>query len=162
MMMKTYILVSGLLVASLAPAQTSAKAAASKKTAAATKRDPSLPEGVPDGAKSYKPYYWRWVDKKGVAWIYHTTPFGVVHDEENADDRAEMAAIKAKTSAKRPDMVPGDLVVVDKGDSLEFTRPTPFGASRWTTKKTELNEEEAAAWARTQAAAAAQQQRPTQ
>jgi len=153
-MTKLSILVLALGVTQLAPAQTTKAGTTSKAAkgkATATKRDPSLPEGVPDGAKSYKSYYWRWVDPKGVAWIYHTTPFGVVHDQETAEDRAEMAAIQAKVAAPRPDMVPGDLTIVDKGDSLEFTRQMPFGPSRWTAKKSELNEEEAKAWARVQA-----------
>ena len=151
-MTKIFIIVLALTVAGIAPAQTTKARAAKSAKAAATKRDPSLPEGVPDGAKSYKPYYWRWVDAKGAAWIYHTTPFGVVHDEETAQDRAEMADLKAKVVSKRPDMVPGELTIVDKGDSLEFTRQMPFGPSRWIAKKTELNEEEAAAWARAQGA----------
>jgi hypothetical protein len=37
----------------------------------------------------------------------------------------------------------------------------PFGPSRWVAKKTELNEEEATAWARSKAAAQ-QQPRPKQ
>ena len=153
-MTKIGIFVLALAVAGLASAQTTktprTTSTKSAKTAA-TKRDPSLPEGVPNGAKSYKPYYWHWVDSKGVGWIYHTTPFGVVHDQENLEDRAEMASIRAKVASTRPVVVPGELTVVDKGDSLEFTRQMPFGPSRWTAQKTELNPVEAAAWAREQA-----------
>ena len=139
-------------LAGMAPAQTTKTPRTPSAKSAAAKRDPSLPKGVPDGAKSYKPYYWRWVDAKGVGWIYHTTPFGVVHDQETLEDRAEMASIKAKVPSTRPAVVPGEVTIVDKGDSLEFTRQMPFGPSRWTVKKTELTQEDAAAWAREQAA----------
>ena len=134
--------------AAKAPAANTKSAA--KPGNATIKRDPSLPEGVPTGARPWKQYYWRFVDAKGAAWIYHTTPFGIVKDQETAEDRAEHA-----NQLPKPEIPPGELTIVDKGDALEFSRQTPFGASSWTAKKTELTDQEAADWARAQARAAA-------
>ena len=36
-------------------------------------------------------------------------------------------------------------MAVDKGDTVEFQRKTPFGLSKWTKKKSELDENETAA-----------------
>jgi|GEM_PF-757169 len=142
---------SGTAVA--APAKTTKRTAAP----AAAQKGPALPDGVPAGAKELQPFFWRYVDKKGVAWIYHLTPFGVVHQQETAEDRAERAATAA--GVRHAETGPSDLTVVDKGgDTLEFARHTPFGNSIWTSKKTELSDEEAAVWAKAQATAASGQQ----
>ncbi len=67
------------------------------------------------------------------------TPFGVFTSPETVRETKEKAT------------VPGDMTVVDNGDSLHFERKTPFGAVKWDRKKTELTEMEAAAWEKAKA-----------
>lgn len=142
------IVLAAAVMSTVALPQTAKKTA---PPAASAKAKPTLPEGVPAGAEEYQAFHWRWVDKKGVAWIYHQTPFGVVRDQENADDRAVIAAARAKTTTPAiPDSAPGDVDITDKGDSLEFARATPFGKTIWTVKKTELSAEESQLWQKAQ------------
>jgi hypothetical protein len=74
---------------------------------------------LPDGS-------FRYVDKDGKKWIYRTTPFGVSKAEEHpAPPVAQIVDDPAKSE--------------DLGDSVRFTRPTPFGPKVWTTKKSQLD-----------------------
>jgi len=128
-------------------AQTKGESSSAKKqtTTKAAAKD-TLPPGVPKDAVEIEPFYWRATDKDGVVWIYHTTPFGIVKDKARPDEITGNVVREAPT--------PGELIVVDKGAEIQFTRPTPFGPSVWTAKKTRLNEEETQAWAKYQAKAA--------
>jgi len=62
------------------------------------------PAGVPAGAVSIEGTTWRWVDKDGKAWLYRSTPFGVMRSEE-----------PKLASAKRPAGVPADAAPVSEG-----------------------------------------------
>ncbi|HUQ91326.1 MAG TPA: hypothetical protein VM120_06575 [Bryobacteraceae bacterium] len=126
-----------------------AKAAPRKSTAAKSKTAPKIqakaapkkpaPVTIPANAREVSPGIYRWIDPKGVAWVYHQTPFGIMRGVEPPD-------------SNRPDPVPTDWKVSDdEGDSVTFERPYPFGGTnRWTRKKTELTETEIQVWKRAQ------------
>lgn len=82
---------------------------------------------TPDGSFSY-------TDKDGKKWLYRRTPFGVskVEDKPVVADTTEDKLTTA----------------TEKGDTIQFERPGPFGSTKWEKKKTELNEDEKKAWDR--------------
>ncbi|MGH9673518.1 MAG: hypothetical protein ACRD44_10085 [Bryobacteraceae bacterium] len=91
---------------------------------------------VPAGAKHIGPNRYRYVDPKGIAWIYTRTPFGLSKHEETPEEKAEPAA-------EAPDP---RLTIEEDGDKLHFRRKTVFGESKWTKKKSELTDDEKSAW----------------
>lgn len=74
-----------------------------------------------DGTYSY-------TDKDGKKWIYTNSPFGVI--KSSGDSQPAPAAPAVATKA------------IDKGDTVRFERPTPFGTKTWEKKKSELTDEE--------------------
>src|SRR5215469_9603747 len=92
-----------------------------KKAAAPAPKTITIPkDAVPDpGGQSYT-----WTDKDGKKWTYAKTPFGVMKFPK-ADDPAQPTIDMASTKA------------VDKGDSVRFERPGPFGTIAWEKKKTD-------------------------
>jgi hypothetical protein len=95
------------------------------------KADPS-PRGVtipkdavqnPDG-KTYS-----YTDKDGKKWTYAKTPFGVMK-----------IAAKDKPSDATTDL--NSTKAIDKGDTVRFERPSPFGMVSWEKKKSELTDDE--------------------
>ena len=83
---------------------------------------PTIPKdavALPDGS-------YRYVDKDGKKWIYRNTPFGVSKAEEHPP--APVATIADDPTRSE-----------DLGESVRFTKATPFGNKVWTTKKTELS-----------------------
>jgi hypothetical protein len=142
-MLKTGILLAAMITLPLA-AQTAknGKAAATKATAAKTVAKTVVdPKAPPKGAVEVRPGIWRYADANKKVWTYQHSPFGWMRNE------GEPPADEAREAIS----VPSDITVEDKGDSLVFARPTPFGASRWTKKKTELDDLERAVWQRAQA-----------
>jgi hypothetical protein len=113
------------------------KAAPSK---AASSADPAA-SVIPKGATQVEPNLYRYTDAQGKTWLYRRLPFGVSKYEEKPEQPA---------LAEQP-----ALVVRDLGDSVEFQRNTPFGISKWVTKKTDLTEEQKAAVAAEEAKQAA-------
>jgi hypothetical protein len=73
----------------------------------AQSKEPSAapPAGVPEGAVPTDGSHWRWVDKSGKVWIYRSSPFGVMRNEE----------AKAPEIAKRPAGVPADALPLSDG-----------------------------------------------
>jgi len=145
--------------------------AASKPTPQVSPRA-AKPPGVPVDAVEIDPGIFRATDAAGVKWLYRQTPFGVTRwaEESDATDVAKVLATDAagvqwfyrqtpfgltrwaeKSDAPpAPDIdkiFPG-LKVVEEGDILHFERPSPFGPLKWSRKKSELNEQEKAAWER--------------
>jgi hypothetical protein len=113
------------------------------------------PEGVPKNAKESLPGVYRLVDKDGKAWVYRKTPFGYQKSAETEPDEAKAidhVKAEAGTQVDTPfgkTTVPRSAVTVkvtEDGDSVRFERPTPFGISRWTRKKSELTDEEKKLW----------------
>jgi hypothetical protein len=91
----------------------------------------AFPKGIPAGAKANPDGTWSWTDKSGAKWTYVVTPFGAIR--RPADEGSGNAAQSSQSVAVR---------VIDKGDTVRFERPTPFGVSVWEKKKTDLNEDE--------------------
>lgn len=96
------------------------------------------PLTIPHGAVATALSTYRYTDAKGQTWIYYTSPFGVMREQEGAPQRrtSDYSNVKA----------------TEQGDSIRFENPTPFGPYRWQTKKSELNEMERTVWQREQAA----------
>ena len=69
-----------------------------------------------------------WTDKQGKRWVYAKTPFGITRFP--ASDAAASAPDLSMTKA------------IDKGDSVRFERPTPFGPMSWEKKKSDLTDDE--------------------
>ena len=127
----TVLLTAGLLFAAAAQSTTTdAKKSDTKKTTKAPDSPviPANATALPDGS-------FRYVDKDGKKWIYRNTPFGVSKSEERP---APVAVTPAEDPAKSEDL----------GDSVRFTRPTPFGPKVWTRKKSELDSYEKNIWDR--------------
>jgi hypothetical protein len=97
---------------------------------------------IPAGAVEFEPGAYRFTDKAGKKWIYRKTPFGI--------GRYEDAPEPARTAAPKPDY--SDVKATEAGDVIRFERRTPFGVSKWETRKTELDEMESAVWERAQTA----------
>jgi hypothetical protein len=125
------------------------------------------PAGVPKGATETSPGVYRFVDKDGKAWLYQKTPFGMSRRaEKEAQDPKKQPDGKSQHSVMTPfgkvDVQPKDsstrgrseavantavkTKVTEDGDTIHFERPTPFGMSRWSRKKSELTDEEKRLW----------------
>ncbi|HYO83872.1 MAG TPA: hypothetical protein VES20_20885 [Bryobacteraceae bacterium] len=112
-----------------------------------------LPPNVPEGATETSPGVYRFVDKEKKAWIYRPTPFGYARSPEEAESRDNDAAPARPAGAhatpfgeSRPSPNMPQTKATEAGDSVRFERLTPFGPSRWTKKKTELNDDERRIW----------------
>ncbi|HWF10773.1 MAG TPA: hypothetical protein VG297_20035 [Bryobacteraceae bacterium] len=109
-----------------------ASAADKKKTAQKAAAAPlivTIPKGAvanPDGQSySYK-------DKQGKRWTYTKTPFGIM--------KAPAADPATATAAPGTDL--SGVKAIDKGDTVHFERPGPFGVMKWDKNKTDLNDDE--------------------
>jgi hypothetical protein len=117
------------------------------------------PTGVPKEAKEVAPGQYSYVDRDGKSWVYRKTPFGIQKFEDKSGGTAESSATKTDSKAgsteagnvstpfgdsKKSAAVP--VKITEDGDTLRFERQTPFGPQRWTRKKTELSDSEAAMW----------------
>ena len=137
--MKRILLVIALATALPAPAQDK-DSKRSPRPKAASAAD-SKRAGITPDAREIEPGVYRWTDDKGKTWILRRSPFGVMKGEEKPE--------KANANPEADDPSAA-LKVTEEGDQLRFERRTPFGVSRWTKKKTELDELEQRAWEREQ------------
>ncbi len=98
---------------------------AKKKSAAAPQAVTIPKDAIADpGGATY-----RWKDKAGKKWVYARTPFGIMrYPDSGQSGDTPASAVPTK--------------VIDKGDSVRFERPTPFGTTTWEKKKTELTDDE--------------------
>ena len=128
--MRTILLqiVTALLAAALALAADDAKKAKGPLT-------------VPAGAVKVDRLTHRHTDADGKTWIYRRTPFGLVRYEADENETAAKPAEPKRPSSSTL------LRAIDEGDSVRFEKQTPFGIHRWVRKKTDLNDEERAAYA---------------
>jgi hypothetical protein len=93
---------------------------------------------LPAGAKQVDLGTYTFTDAQGKKWIYRKTPFGLARLE---DKPVEASAAPAAPS--------GDgITAKEDGDTIRFERPGPFGTYRWQKKKSELADDEKAAWER--------------
>jgi hypothetical protein len=110
-----------LAVATIAPAADNDQKKADPNPKGVTIPKDAVPN--PDG-KTYS-----YTDKQGKKWTYAKTPFGVM-----------------KIAAKdKPGDAPRDLSstkAFDKGDTVRFERPSPFGMVIWEKNKSELTDDE--------------------
>jgi len=111
------------------------KKAAPKKTSAPVIE----PLKLPAGAVQVDALTYTYTDAKGKKWIYRHTPFGLSRAEDKPAEPAAPAA-------------PSNITATDAGDTVKFERPGPFGVYRWEKKKTELADDERAAWERSRGA----------
>src|SRR5580704_18132223 len=112
---------------------------ASKKERAKKSPPPPAELTIPAGAKQVDAATYTFTDAQGKKWIYRKTPFGVARLEDKpADASATPTPAGAEITAK------------EDGDTIRFERPGPFGIYRWQKKKSELAEDEKAAWERSQ------------
>lgn len=77
----------------------------------------------PNGTYSY-------TDKNGKKWTYVNSPFGVMKLAANDSDGESTQGLPPGTK------------VIDKGDTVRFERPSPFGTMNWEKKKSELTDAE--------------------
>jgi hypothetical protein len=104
-------------------------------TLAQSKETGAPPAGVPAGAVAVEGHNWRWVDKQGKAWLFRSTPFGVMRSEE------PKVAV-----AKRPEGVPVDAAPVadavwrwiDPQQKVWLFRDTPSGLMKTEEPKSAL------------------------
>jgi hypothetical protein len=73
-------------------------------TMAQSKESAAPPAGIPAGAVAVDGNNWRWVDKQGKAWLFRSTPFGLMRSEE-----------PKVAPSKRPVGVPVDAAPVSEG-----------------------------------------------
>jgi len=125
-----------------APAKKTSKTTASntKKAAPAAKPVTIPADAVKTGDNTYSK-----TDAHGKTWLYVKTPFGVTKSE------APTAAQKQAAAIAPPDE---GFKVVEEGENLRFTKPSPFGMQTWTRNKNELTDDERAIWERQKQATA--------
>jgi hypothetical protein len=88
---------------------------------------------APQGATQVEPNLYRYTDSSGKTWLYRQTPFGLSKWEDTP------AAAPQQPVAQNE-----QVAVVDLGDSVRFEKKTPFGATQWVRKKTDLTDDEKA------------------
>jgi hypothetical protein len=140
--MKTSVwIISAVMSVSAVWCQTSAKPAPAKPKSATAAVSPNAP---PPDAEKINDSEWRSKDKSDRVWIHRRTPFGFVKVEEKPEGAASVAANENLTQ-----------VVSVAGETVNFMKPTPFGAARWSKKTSDLNAEEKEAFERSKSKPAA-------
>ena len=89
---------------------------------------PPATQSIPASALPAGPNLFRYTDASGKSWLYSRTPFGISRREDTP-------ALPAATEAP-------SATVVDLGDSVRFEIKTPFGSTRWVSKKADLTDGE--------------------
>ena len=117
--MKRAMTIAVLCGVAVCAAQTKANGKSGAKTASKVLTIPKDATRNADGTYSY-------TDKDGKLWTYSVTPFGVVKSPVSDADNSVAANTK----------------VFDKGDTVRFERPGPFGPVSWEKKKTDLTDDE--------------------
>jgi hypothetical protein len=113
---------------------------AAKKKSAAKPASSTAELKLPAGATMVEPGTYTYTDAQGKKWIYRKTPFGLSRAE---DKPAPADAVPAPP--------PGaGMTATEDGDSVRFERPSPFGVYKWQKKKSDLTDDERAAWEHSQ------------
>jgi hypothetical protein len=123
--MKRLITVTALFAAAFCAQAKDEKSDRTATTAPAAAA-PSIPKDATknaDGTYSY-------TDKEGKKWVYVNTPFGVMKNPATNDAADRQPQPSAATK------------VIDKGDSVRFEQPGPFGTISWEKKKSDMTDQE--------------------
>ena len=96
----------------------------------AAKSAPAKSVALPADAVKIDDATYRWTDPQGKSWIFHRSPFGWAKLDQVS---AAAPAANAKAS---------EITAIDDGDTVRFERKGPFGAYKWTRKKSELTPDE--------------------
>jgi len=89
-----------------------------------------IPKGAVEGADGN----FHFTDPQGKKWTYRNTPFGVSKVEDKDPGTPAPPQQDTLTTA------------TDAGDSVNFSKPSPFGTVKWTKKKTEMDANETSVW----------------
>jgi hypothetical protein len=100
----------------------------SDKTATTSPRATVLT--VPKDAVKNADGTWNYTDKQGHQWVYVNTPFGIMRTDVTDTQSKPAQPLSAATK------------VIDKGDSIRFEQPGPFGPIAWEKKKSDLTDQE--------------------
>jgi len=126
-MKSTHAIIVMLVAALAAPAATKETKTTKKKAAPAPQVVTIPKDAVPNADGNTYTY----TDKQGKKWIYAKTPFGIMKNAaSDAGSAAPTSSVDSLTKA------------IDKGDSVRFERPGPFGTIGWEKKKTDLTDDE--------------------
>ena len=123
------------------PAKKPAAKAAPKALAPPKVKNASKPLPIPAEAVLGADGDYRYTDTQGKKWLYRKTPFGVTRMEDTPQF----------TSTRAADATGAGIKATEDGDIVRFERQGPFGLWKWEKKKSELNEGEKAALARSHA-----------
>ena len=130
--MKKLLAIGVLAIAPLAFGQTANTPKSTKKTVA--KKPPTAqPLTIPKEAVANPDGTYSYTDKSGKKWLYTKSPFGISKTED-----------VSVASSSAPATVPAgqEVKAIDKGETVTFQRNTPFGATTWEKKKSDLTDEE--------------------
>jgi hypothetical protein len=108
----------------------------SKKASAKKIATPPAEVTLPAGATQVDQGTYTFTDAKGKKWIYRQTPFGL----SRAEDKPAVETAPAPSTTV--------ITATEDGDTVRFERPGPFGPYRWQKKKSDLSDDERAAWER--------------
>ena len=126
-----------------------------RQTSSPTARAAAAPAvTIPAGATETSPGVYKHTDASGKNWIYRQTPFGVVKSADGGATAPPPAAAETSASKRVSPFAAGKnspnpaadtalTKAVEDGDTIRFERSTPFGPTRWTRKRSELNADEA-------------------
>jgi hypothetical protein len=107
----------------------SAKKTSAAKAAAKPAAPVAQPLTIPKDAVSNPDGTYTWADKAGKQWTFTKTPFGISRTEAAG---AAAAAPQQQSAIKS----------TDRGDTVLFEKPSPFGVTKWEKKKSEMTDEE--------------------
>jgi hypothetical protein len=117
-------------VAALFAAAVCAQATQKKSDKTATTSPPAAAPSIPKDAVKNADGNWDYTDKQGRKWVYVKTPFGVMKTDVTDAESRPAPPLPAGTKA------------IDKGDSVRFEQPGPFGPIAWEKKKSDLTDQE--------------------
>jgi hypothetical protein len=127
--MTRLITVAALLAAAVC-AQATQKKSDGTTTTPATTPPPGSVSSVPKDAVKNADGTWSYTDKQGRKWVYVNTPFGIIKSDVTDAESRPAAPPVANTR------------VIDKGDTVRFEQPGPFGPIAWEKKKSDLTDQE--------------------
>lgn len=123
--MKRLITVTALFAAAFC-----AQAKDEKSDRTATTAPAAAALSIPKDATKNADGTYSYTDKEGKKWVYVNTPFGVMKNPATNDAAGRQP--QPSTATK----------VIDKGDSVRFEQPGPFGTISWEKKKSDMTDQE--------------------